>query len=59
MNKNELLLLAEEYFTGFTIELADDPDHSRLHSEMGQDVSEAYFLFVKNLLRLHGVEQNT
>lgn len=55
MSKNELFLLAEEHFSGFTIELAENPDDSRLFSEHGQDITNAYLSFVKMLLRLNGV----
>ena len=55
MNKNELLLLAAEHFSGFAIELADEPEHSKILSEMGQDITNEYFSFVQMLLRLHGV----
>ena len=55
MNKNELLLLADEHFSGFTIELADEPENSKMRSEMGQDITSEYFTFVQMLLRLHGV----
>lgn len=55
MNKNELLLLADEHFSGFTVDLAEDPEDSKVHSEMGQDITEEYFSFVRMLLRLNGI----
>ena len=58
MNKNELLLLADEHFPGFIIELADDPEHSKIRSEMGQDITNEYFSFVQMLLRLHGISSS-
>jgi len=32
MNKNEVLLLADEYFSGFIVDLEQDPDQSKLRS---------------------------
>jgi hypothetical protein len=55
MNENELLLLADEHFSGFTIELADEPEHSKMRSELGQDITNEYLSFVQMLLRLHGI----
>lgn len=55
MNKNELLMLADEHFSRFTVELAVDPDHSKIRSELGQDMTDEYFSFVQMHLRLHGV----
>lgn len=58
MNKNEVLLLADEYFSGFIVDLEQDPDQSKLRSETGHDVTEEFFSFVNILLHLHGVTTN-
>lgn len=55
MSKNELLLLADEYFSGFQIELAADPEDSRVYSEHGQDITLEFFSFIEMVLRMHGV----
>lgn len=55
LSKNELLLLAEEHFSGFILELSERCDESRLYSEMGQDVTAQFLDFADMLLRLHGV----
>jgi hypothetical protein len=55
LSKNELLLLADEHFSGFTVQLALNPDDSRLYSDRGQDVTDEYFAFINMLLRLNGV----
>ena len=59
MNKNELLLLAGEYFSSFSIELADDPKNSVLYSETNQDITQELFSFVNDLLKLHGVRTDS
>ena len=55
MSKNELLLLLNEYFSTFEIELSEDQDFSILRTESGHEISQEYFEFVRMLLRLHGV----
>jgi hypothetical protein len=55
MTKNELLLLADEHFSGFIAELSHEQSASTLHSEHGHDVTREYFAFVSELLRLYGI----
>jgi len=58
MNKDEVLLLADEYFSGFIVDLEQDPDQSKLRCETGHDFTEEFFSFVNILLHLHGVTTN-
>lgn len=56
MSKNELILLADEHFSGFIVELAENPDDSKIFSEHGHEITDEFFSFVKMLLRLNGVQ---
>jgi len=56
MSKNELLLLLHEHFPELVLALEADPDHSKIYLDGKYDITDQYFIFVNELLRLNGVD---
>jgi hypothetical protein len=56
MSKNEVLLLMEEHFPDLRATLEYDDARSKLFNSLGQDVTEQYMAFVRQILLLNGVK---